>query len=133
MALSNHRLRQITPEGVTFDYKDYASRDPHKIRRMTLQPDEFIRRFLLHTLPSGFQRIRHYGLLAARNKKSALALCRTLLAAAALLPSPAQIAECVLRYLQPSFLCPVCGIGEMIRIEVVAAQPYAHPVPADTS
>jgi hypothetical protein len=132
VAISNHRLREITDDAVTFDYKDYASHDPQKIRRMTLQPAEFIRRFLLHTLPSGFQRIRHYGLFASRHKAAALTLCRGLLDAVSLLPSAAQIMELVQHWTDPAFRCPVCGIGEMVRVEIVAAQRYCS-APVDTS
>lgn len=132
VAISNHRLREITADTVTFDYKDYASHNPQKIRRMTVQPDEFIRRFLLHTLPPGFQRIRHYGLLASRNKAATLTLCRGLLDAVSLLPSPAQIVELVRQWTDPALRCPVCGIGEMVRVEIVPAQRYCS-APVDTS
>ena len=95
---------------------------------------EFMRRFLLHTLPPGFQRIRHYGLLASRTKNQNLLLCRRLLDVASdLLPSPAQIAECVRGLLSPAGLCPVCGIGQMVRIEMLPADRYGFSTPVDSS
>lgn len=77
VALSNQRLRRLHDGQVTFEYKDYA--DGQKRKLMTLQADEFIRRFLLHVMPKGFVRIRHYGLLASCQVTSCLAQCRLLL------------------------------------------------------
>jgi hypothetical protein len=133
VAISNHRLREITDDRVTFDYKDYRSKAPHKKRMMTLTPEEFIRRFLLHTIPSGFQRIRHYGLLASRGKKARLESCRALLDVVGLLPSPEQIAAAVRIDIDAAIRCPVCGIGEMVRIEVIPAMYCSRPVPKDSS
>lgn len=121
VALDNRRIEFIDDGQVSFQYKDYRCADRHKSRHMTVAAQEFIRRFLMHTLPPRFQRIRYYGFLSSRNKKAALPLCRNLInAAAALLPSPQQIAACIPRLL-PAILCPVCGIGEMIRIAIVSA------------
>ncbi|MFL5334410.1 MAG: IS91 family transposase, partial [Geminicoccaceae bacterium] len=69
VAISNHRLIAFDEAGVTFRYKDYRRDAADRQRTMTLTPDEFIRRFLLHVLPRGFMRIRHYGLLANRTKR----------------------------------------------------------------
>jgi len=77
VAISNGRLVSMEHDRVTFRYKDYA--DGARWKQMTLDGDEFIRRFLLHVLPKGFVRIRHYGLLAARNVNTKLADCRRLL------------------------------------------------------
>jgi hypothetical protein len=77
VAISNSRLVALEHGRVTFRYKDYA--DNQRIKQMTLEADEFIRRFLLHVLPKGFVRIRHYGLLAGRNVDTKLAECRRLL------------------------------------------------------
>jgi hypothetical protein len=134
VALSNQRLVDIGEDRVSFEYKDYRSGDRYKSRRMSVSPDEFIRRFLLHTLPPGFQRIRHYGLLARRNKKPMLGVCRALLAVAvSLLPSPAQIAQWVRETMSSVFRCPVCGIGQMVRIEIVPAIRYPATVRMDSS
>lgn len=134
VAISNQRLRDINDDQVVFDYKDYRSGDRYKSRRMTLSADEFIRRFLLHTLPAGFQRIRHCGLLASRNKQKNLLLCRRLLEVATdLLPSPAQIAECVRELLSRAGLCPKCRVGQMIQIEILPANRYPGVNALDSS
>lgn len=77
VAISNSRIKNIDNGFITFEYKDY--KDNGKIKLMTLTANEFIRRFLLHVLPSKFTKIKHYGLLANRNKKSLLKLCRVLI------------------------------------------------------
>src|SRR6516164_2688484 len=78
VAISNHRLLDMQDGQVTFRYKDYKHAQQQKV--MTLSADEFLRRFLLHVLPDGFQRIRHYGLLGNRHRAENLARCRELLA-----------------------------------------------------
>lgn len=89
---------------------------------MTITADEFIRRFLLHSLPPGFQRIRHYGLFASRKKKENLALCRQLLDATTdgLLPSIAQVQAVVAELLEQSRECTCCHAGLMIRTRILA-------------
>ena len=89
---------------------------------MTISAEEFIRRFLLHSLPPGFQRIRHYGLFAGRNKKKNLALCRQLLNADTdgLLPSIAQVQALVDQLLEACRDCPVCHSGPMVRASIIA-------------
>lgn len=82
VAISNRRLIAFDEAGVTFRYKDYRRDGADRQRVMTLATDEFIRRFLLHVLPRGFHRIRHYGLLAGGSRKDCLALARQLLATA---------------------------------------------------
>jgi Putative transposase len=124
VALSNQRLLSLEQDRVSFQFKDYRSGDRYKARRMTLDAEEFIRRFLLHTLPPGFQRIRHYGLLSGRNKQQTLRACRGLLAVDAdLLPSPQQVAQCIREIMAPSVLCPVCHIGQMVRMEGIPRCP----------
>ena len=125
VAISNRRLIAFNETGVTFRYKDYRRDDPERQQVMTLATDEFIRRFLLHVLPRGFHRIRHYGLLAGANRKDNLAQARRLLAVpVADDAGPDQAAEVL-----P--LCPCCG-GPMIVIETFArwCQPRAPPAPA---
>jgi len=117
VAISNHRLVDFTDGKVAFRWKDYAH--GNKGRRMTVTAEEFLRRFLLHTLPRGFIRIRSFGFLANRRRTARLALCRRLLEANRPLPSlPPATAE------QPtrgSWTCPLCG-GPMVVIERLTAQ-----------
>jgi Putative transposase/Transposase zinc-binding domain len=120
VAISNERLLSLDGDQVTFQYKDYRSKDHHKLRRMTISAEEFIRRFLLHSLPPAFRRVRHYGLLAGRNKKQLLALCRELLDACdELLPTARDLKHCLAQILIDSLRCPFCHVGQMIRIEIL--------------
>jgi hypothetical protein len=123
IAISNRRLLGFDETGVTFRYKDYRRDAPERQQVMTLATDEFIRRFLLHVLPRGFHRIRHYGLLAGASRKDNLAQARRLLAA----PPPTGDAPDETAEARPP--CPCCG-GRMIVIEVFARwpQPRAPPV-----
>ena len=89
VAISNSRLLALDERGVTFHYKDYRRDGQARYRTMTLAADEFIRRFLLHVLPKGFHRIRHYGLLASGGCKANIARARALIAAA---EPPAELA-----------------------------------------
>ena len=103
---------------------------------MTLEADEFQRRFLMHTLPAGFPRIRHYGLLANCHRADKPEYCRRLLTAGAtgLLPSSAECAAMQEALTEPDTLhrCPQCGVGSMIRIAVLPC--YRWPaIPPDTS
>src|SRR6266403_120296 len=82
VAISNRRLISADATGVTFKYKDYRIQGPERHKTMTLATDEFIRRFLMHVLPKGFHRIRHYGLFANGNRAAAIAHARELLAMA---------------------------------------------------
>ena len=79
VAIANSRLMAMDEQGVTFKWKDYRAKERHRHKTMTLAPDEFMRRFLLHVLPSGFHRIRHYGLIANTTRKDNLARARELL------------------------------------------------------
>jgi hypothetical protein len=111
IAISNRRLAAMDDQTVSFRYKDYAH--GNRPRTMTLDGAEFLRRFLLHAVPTGFMRIRHFGLLANRGRAANLAVCRHLLAAAApaMLPAAGTFAiggpEDYLR-------CPACGRGQLI-------------------
>lgn len=112
VAISNRRLLSIEDGPARFEYKDYA--DGNQTKVMTLTASEFIRRFLLHILPSGFVRIRQYGFLSNRERRKKLASCRLLLGVSA--PSgPVSVGkqECAER--EPK-LCPACGCGRMIRL-----------------
>jgi hypothetical protein len=129
VAISNRRLLAFDETGVTFRYKDYRRQGPERQRVMTLAPHEFIRRFLLHVLPRGFHRIRHYGLLASSTRKASIARARELLAVAPP-TAPVEVPEPCDR-LPP---CPCCG-GRMIVIETFERwrQPRGPPhTPAST-
>jgi hypothetical protein len=123
VAISNQRLLAFDEAGVSFRYKDYQRDGGQRQRVMTLAADEFIRRFLLHVLPRGFHRIRHYGLLAASTRKASLARARELLAVA---PPPDEGVAKEPLNVRPS--CPCCG-GSMIIVENFArwSQPRAPP------
>jgi hypothetical protein len=117
VAIANSRLISFNDAGVTFTYKDYRVDGRARHKRMTLAPDEFIRRFLLHVLPDGFHRIRHYGLFASAARADNIARARELLA----VPAPQTQAEDAdaLDTKEPRALsrpCPCCG-GRMIIIE----------------
>jgi hypothetical protein len=116
VAISNQRLVSFQNGQVSFRWKDYAHGSKQRI--MTLSGDEFLRRFLLHVLPKGFVRIRVFGFLANRRRSTLLPICRQLLAAQPLAPSP-----CPASPLPPStWSCPVCG-GPMMIIERLTAKP----------
>ena len=134
VAISNQRLLNVDNGQVTFQYKQYRSEDRQKARQMTLSADEFIRRFLLHSLPPGFQRIRHYGLLASRRKLANLALCRQLLNAPPVEPPPAAGTKAAVQaqLLEPVLRCPQCGIGVMVRIRFFGST-TGPPKPVNTS
>lgn len=123
VAISNRRLVAFDETGVTLRYKDYRRDGAERQRIMTLGTDEFIRRFLLHVLPRGFHRIRHYGLLAASSRKASLALARKLLKVAPE-PGDAEMEEPV----DPRPPCPCCG-GHMVVLETFERwrQPRAPP------
>jgi hypothetical protein len=135
VALSNDRILGVDEETVTFQWKDYRGKARAKSRSMILAADEFIRRYLIHVLPDRFQRIRHFGFMANRYRKEKLELCRQLLGApiAELLPNREQCAAVLAAVVvSPPRRCPVCGVGEMIRIGELP--PYRWPAqPPDTS
>jgi Putative transposase/Transposase zinc-binding domain len=137
VAISNNRLLDIADGKVTFHYKDY--RHDAQQKTMTLQAEEFIRRFLLHVLPEGFQRIRYYGFLANRYREQKLARCRDLLGMPAPEPTTSEVSkDYSKRYeeLNGSSLweCPVCHQGRMLVIEILPRSPNRHPTPIkDTS
>ena len=120
VAISNSRLIDMTDGRVRFRWRDYRHHNKSKV--MALAADEFIRRFLLHTLPDGFHRIRHYGFLSNRHRAEKIALCQELLAIGATAPpdnadEPGQTRDRTLD------LCPSCG-GHM---EMLGALPRSRP------
>jgi hypothetical protein len=122
VAISNHRLRSLENGRVNFDWKDYAHRS--RTKTMTLDAVEFIRRFLLHVLPSGFVRIRQFGFLANRVRKEKLEQCRALLATSQPRP-PSDCQERANANLEDPHRCPICKLGRLIVIELVSAEPTA--------
>jgi Putative transposase/Transposase zinc-binding domain len=131
VAISNHRLLDINHGKVSFRYKDY--RHQARQKTMTLEADEFIRRFLLHVLPDGFQRLRHYGFLSHRYRSAKLALCRRLLGVAStdLAPRPDKLDfRDLYEKLTGKSLreCPVCHVGRMVAIAVLPAAGRAPPL-----
>src|SRR5258708_34482798 len=139
VAISNSRLIAADATGVTFSYKDYRIEGPGRYKTMTLKPDEFIRRFLMHVLPNGFHRIRHYGLFANGARADNIARARELLAVPKPCNKTAADADSTDAN-EPQTLsnpCPCCG-GRMIIIETFqrGCSPQYRPTAAiriDTS
>jgi hypothetical protein len=139
VAISNHRLVALENGQVTFRYRDYQR--GHRLRTLTLDAVECLRRLLLHVPPRGFHRVRHFGFLANRVRQEKLAQCRTLLGhvtqpcvreVAVDLKTPAVPAP------EPGSMCPVCQHGRMQLVKTLYRQPAAWdlsvPVPGlDTS
>lgn len=127
VAISNHRLVSLTDTEVLFRYQDYAHGNPRKV--MALAASEFIRRFLLHVLPKGFMRIRHYGVLANRSKRAKLAAARSALNAPSPIPPSSPAHESVqafwLRVARLDItLCPHCRTG---HLHIGTSLPPRHP------
>jgi hypothetical protein len=115
VAISNHRLVAFENDRVSFRWRDYAHGGKKKV--MTVSADEFLRRFLLHVLPGGLVRIRHFGLFANRRRSAALDRCRALLG----------VAKCVDPPETPSLRCPSCS-GIMLVVErLTPSQLYFRP------
>jgi len=115
VAISNSRLLAMNERGVTFRWKDYRAKGKTRHKAMTLSPQEFMRRFLLHVLPGGFHRIRHYGLLANSNRRNNLALARELLQVPPPLPDESAGEASVVP--APTFVCAHCGHA-MVALQV---------------
>ena len=121
VAISNRRILDLKDGKVSFSWRDY--RDNNKKKTMTVTAVEFIRRFMLHILPSGFRKIRHYGILAARDKSARISLCKKLTQTRF---SVAGLAKTTFgrlcKMLGADFdLCPCCGIGHLSRASPSAA------------
>jgi hypothetical protein len=130
VAISNDRLVKIEAHQVTFKYRDRNDKDQTKL--MTLDASEFIRRFFLHILPDGFVKIRHYGILGNRSRKSKLAWSMKLLGANPLNQNPEKHREPWQDLLEritgiDPRVCPCCGKGKMVLKEVL--NPSALPLP----
>jgi len=123
VAISNHRLRSLENGRVSFEWKDYA--DHSRTKLLTLDAVEFLRRFLLHVLPTGLVRIRQFGFLANRVRKQKLQLCRALLTPPSSPADPDHRADSD----HPS-RCPFCQLGQLLVVEILNAGPLLKP---DTS
>lgn len=122
VAISNSRLICLDERGVTFRWKDYRAKGLTRLKTVTLGADEFMRRFLLHVLPSGFHRLRHYGLLANGARTASLALARALLhQEAEVVPDVEGDSSAA----SAAFSCPHCG-HPMV---VLAIFVRGHPIP----
>jgi hypothetical protein len=121
VAIANSRLLTVTDDDVAFRWKDYRHHGKSKI--MALDADEFIRRFLLHTLPDGFHRIRHYGFLANGHRAAKLALCRKLLADRPIIDPATRTEpkEAIIAFDR----CPCCG-GPMVTLAVLLRPSPRH-------
>jgi hypothetical protein len=129
VAISNSRLVSMDDKGVTFHWKDYRQDGPARRKLMTLAPGEFIRRFLIHVLPGGFHRIRHYGLFANAGRAANLAQARTLLQVP--LPAPADTSADPEITVEPAKACPCCG-GRMVLVEISQRASAPRPAPPTT-
>jgi len=114
VAISNRRLVALADGMVTFRWRDSAHKNNKRL--MTLPVDEFLRRFLLHVLPPGFVRIRHFGFLAHRRRGALLPLCLQLLTESDLARAQAKPDEKTGSSPRPLWTCPRCG-GPMVLIE----------------
>ena len=128
VAISNSRLLAFDERGVTFRWKDYRDKGRTRYKSMTLKTEEFMRRFLLHVLPSGFHRIRHYGLLAHASRKKNIAMARALLQG----PAPQVHAEpdktpTPHGSRRPTFECRHCGAPMLIIETFTRAQHIRAP------
>ncbi len=122
VAFSGGRLVGVAEEGVTFTYQDYRRQGRRK--EMTLPGGEFVRRFLLHVLPRGFVRVRHYGLLANRGRDEKLRACRRLL-----LAEPVRLGQAAASAGEEPRRCGVCGVGFMEVVQILSAEATAPRQP----
>ena len=131
-AIANSRLVAFDGERVTFKWKDYRAKGDARYKLITLNADEFIRRFLIHVLPGGFHRIRHYGLFANANRAGNIALARRLFGVPDPAPSSGESDDTENRKKDDDWhACPCCG-GRMIVIETFepGCQPRQWPTPS---
>jgi hypothetical protein len=129
IAISNNRLLSVDEGKVRFRWKDYRNGD--RVRTMTLRAEEFIRRFLLHVLPDGFQRIRYYGFLANRYREPKLAHCRKLLGMAQTPPAACPRSNDYREHYEALVgrslkQCPICHRGNMVCLEIIPATSRPH-------
>jgi hypothetical protein len=127
VAIANSRLVSLDERGVTFKWKDYRAKGKTKYKTMTLSTGEFMRRFLLHVLPQGFHRIRHYGLIANARRRENLARARELLNVPSDADDERSAGDGVTEPVQPTYVCPDCGAPMIIIETLVRGQPIRAP------
>jgi len=133
IAISNHRLVALENGQVTFRYKDYQR--GHRLRTLTLEAVEFLRRLMLHVPPGGFQRLRHFGFLANRVRQEKLAQCRALLGHTTLPRAQQAPVDCrppAVAAAEPGRVCPVCQYGHMQLVQTLYRQPAAWDLSVPT-
>ena len=128
VAIANQRLIALDEHGVTFRWKDYRAKGRTRHKTMTLSADEFMRRFLLHVLPSGFHRIRHYGLLANAGRREHLARARELLQVP-LAVTATSTQQGSTTTAPATFVCPHCGAAMRVMEELARAPSIRAPPP----
>jgi hypothetical protein len=133
VAIANERLIANDNDQVSFRWKDYRHRDRHQWKTMTLAAEEFLRRFLLHALPPGFQRIRYFGWLANRHRKRHLQQARQLLGATVTEWLPEAAAKTLALITGTLRRCPQCGIGILIRTRLLEPGCLTTPAYLDSS
>jgi len=125
VAITNNRIIAIDNDRVRFKYRDRS--DDNKEKELTLNADKFIRRFLLHVLPSGFTKIRYYGFLAHANKKTCIELIRTLIGATTVYAKKLveNVQEMMLRLTGTDIYdCPQCGKGKLVYLRPIVRSAY---------
>ena len=127
VAISNQRLVAMDDRGITFRWKDYRANRQTRYKTMTLNPGEFMGRFLLHVLPSGFHRIHHYGLIANAGRRENLARVRELLQVAPAGVAATEDAPAPTDIKQPTFICPDCGAAMVVIETFGRGQPIRAP------
>ena len=127
VAIAYTRLVALDEHGVTFKWKDYRAKGRTKYKTMTLSTGEFMRRFLLHVLPIGFHRIRHYGLIANAGRRDNLAKVRHLLNVSSEADDAVSIDEAKAEPVQPTYVCPDCGAPMIIIATLARSQPIRAP------
>ena len=130
VAISNSRLEKLDEGRVTFRYKDYA--DGGRTKRLTLDAEEFLRRFVQHVLPRAFVKVRHYGLLANGQRQARLSVCRRLLLVATVAAAVPNAETVPIEPAQPR-CCPECGSTRLSYRELVPALAVSEAGPMDSS
>jgi hypothetical protein len=129
VAISNRRLVALDEHGVSFRWKDYRAKAKMRTKTMTLAANEFMRRFLLHVLPNGFHRIRHYGLIANAGRRANLARARELLHVVPVAEPEFQGVDTPTPAIPSTFVCPDCGAAMIVVEVLLRGKPIRAPPP----